>query len=175
MVDSPTGSGEGGRWLIGAVGTALAVAAFFGIHSYAQLEDWARGSGSAHATSQSAQPYRPAPFITATAGCALFTSYCGHAHFDQEGSPQFEGECNSDGDGGCPVSRVFTNVGTETGSATATFLLDRRSGEITGDAGTCTAIIPSTPKGGSVTARCTIYSSYSGHVFLHSTVENPFD
>lgn len=75
------------------------------------------------------------------------------------------------------MARVFTNVGTQTGGATATFFLDKQGDtdapDQAGSVGSCTAIIPSTPKGGSVTARCTIYPSYDGRVELYSTVDNP--
>ncbi|MEU6507797.1 hypothetical protein [Streptomyces sp. NPDC046942] len=173
MVDSPKGSDGDGKWLIGAVGTALAVAAFFGIHNFSQLKDWANGTSQTSSTSQSA------PTASATASCSMAVLYCGEVHFDQEGSPQFEGACHTSSNGGCPVSRVFTNVGTQTGGATATFFLDKQGDtaapDEAGNVGSCTAIIPSTPKGGSVTARCIIYPSYDGQVELYSTVNNPID
>ena len=172
MVDTPTGSGGDGKWLIGAVSTALAVAAFFGIHNFSQLKDWASGTSHTGSASQSA------PTASATASCSLAELYCGEVHFDQEGAPQFEGACNTSSNGGCPVSRVFTNDGTRTGGATATFFLDKQGDtgpDEAGSVGSCTAIIPSAPKGGSVTAGCTIYPSYDGQVTLYSTVNNPID
>ncbi|MFF4185018.1 hypothetical protein ACFYZ9_17640 [Streptomyces sp. NPDC001691] len=171
MVDTPTGSGGDGKWLIGAVGTALAVAAFFGIHNFSELRDWANGTSHTGSTSQ------PAPSASATASCSTISIFCGKVYFSQVGMPQFEGPCNSSGNGGCPVSRVVTNKGTETGGATVEFVLskqgDASATESTGSVGSCTAIVPSTPKGGSVTARCTINTSYKGGVTLRSTVNNP--
>lgn len=173
MVDTPTGSGGDGKWLIGAVGTALAVAAFFGIHNFSQLKDWANGTGRTGSTSPSA------PTAAATASCSVTMLYCGEVHFTAEGPPQFGGACNTSSNGGCPVSRVFTNAGTQTGGATATFFLDKQGDtaapDQAGSVGSCTAIIPSTPKGGSVAAGCTIYPSYDGQVELYSTVNNPID
>ncbi|GAA4117554.1 hypothetical protein ACFW17_25530 [Streptomyces sp. NPDC058961] len=171
MVDAPTGSGGDGKWLIGAVGTALAVAAFFGIHNFSELKDWVNGTTHTVSTSQ------PIPSASPKTSCSTTLLYCGTVHFSQVGPPQFEGPCNSVSNGGCPVSRVVTNIGTETGGATVNFLLDKQgdtsASEPAGSVGSCTAIVPSTPKGGSVTARCTINASYQGSVSLRSTVNNP--
>ncbi|MEU6054110.1 hypothetical protein ABZ829_27235 [Streptomyces xanthochromogenes] len=171
MVDTPTGSGGDGKWLIGAVGTALTVAAFFGIHNFSELKDWANGTSHTVSTSQ------PVPSPSVTASCTTTFLYCGKVHFSQVGPPQFEGPCHSVGNGGCPVSRVVTNTGTETGGATVNFFLekggDTSASESAGSVGSCTAIIPSTPKGGSVTARCTINASYQGSVSLRSAVNDP--
>ncbi|OIJ68403.1 hypothetical protein [Streptomyces mangrovisoli] len=177
MADGPTGNDGDGKWLIGAIGTALAVAAFLGIHNVSQLEDWAKGSSHTAGTPQptsafSTTPlFSPAPATTAT--CSS-DPYCGTTHFNAEGTPQFDGDCRTSSDGGCPVSRVFTNNGTETGGATATFTLYKDSNH-TDVAATCTAIIPSTPQGGSVTARCTIQTSYDGKVWLRAIPNNPTD
>ncbi|MFE9558355.1 hypothetical protein ACFYMW_31560 [Streptomyces sp. NPDC006692] len=168
MVDTPTGSGGDGKWLIGAVGTALAVAAFFGIHNFSELRDWASDTSHTVSTSQ------PVASASATASCSTISIFCGKVYFAQEGLPQFEGPCNSSGNGGCPVSRVVTNQGTETGGATVDFVLYKQGAtESAGSVGSCTAIVPSTPKGGSVTARCTINTSYQGSVSLRSTLNNP--
>jgi hypothetical protein len=182
-VDSPdfggTGTGvrmadqdstEGLKLLIGAIGAALALAAFFGIHSWTQLKDL----GSSTSSSASAAVPAPAP-VPATPACLDFLT-CGKVYFQQVGAPQFMGACNRDSSG-CPVSQVFTNIGTVTGGATATFFLDNQSDtsapDQAGAVGSCTAIVPAEPTNGSVSAGCTIYTSDTGSLNLYSVVNNP--
>ncbi|WP_441248565.1 hypothetical protein [Kitasatospora sp. McL0602] len=151
-------------WLAG-VGTALTLAAFFGIHNFSDLKAKLSGTGGAGATQSAAPVPKPAQ------STPCLGLWCGQVHFLTSGI-QFNGSCQSTG---CPVSGTFANRGTVAGQASVTFTI--QSGDSSGPrVGACTSPIPFAAKNGVVTASCTIYPSQTltGNIHLTAEINNPF-
>src|SRR5260370_16406626 len=93
---------------VGAIGAGLAVAAFFGIHNFAQLKAALGGTPA------------PAPVAAASPTCEPLQFHCGETYFAISGVWQTTGPCGATS---CPLTGTFLNKGTLAGSPTLTFHL----------------------------------------------------
>jgi hypothetical protein len=133
-------SHNGLRWWA-AIGTAITVLTFLGVHNAAQLDSvlsHALAPSSTTDPQSGRTPSLPAPPVDT---CTL---YCKEAHFDAT-DEEFDGACTRTG---CPVTGTFTNDGHAPGSVTVDFFLKGAAG------GLCVTTIPVTDPGETSTAGC---------------------
>jgi hypothetical protein len=134
-------SRDGLRWWA-AIGTAITVLTFLGVHNAAQLESVLSHSPAASSTTDpQSGPTSPPPAPPAHTA----PSTTAKAHFVAT-AEEFDGACTRTG---CPVTGTFTNDGHAPGSVTVDFFLKGAVG------GLCVTTIPVTDPGETSTAGCT--------------------
>ncbi|MFI6054088.1 hypothetical protein ACIBCO_28855 [Streptomyces violascens] len=152
-------SNNGLRWWT-ALGTAITVLAFLGVHNAAQLNSvFNHASAAPSASAPQSAPAAPVP-APPVATCHL---YCHVAHFDVT-SKGSDGVCTRTG---CPVTGTFTNNGHALGWASVEFFLNGPA------PGSCFATIPVTAPGDTSTAGCYAFTIGSAPAYVEEESINP--